>query len=160
MLHTQKIMATRKSTNHNYKNGSVVSPSLPQPTTLTPQQLEEKIAKGICYNCDSKYIKGHKCAEKKLFYIDCEEEEEKDQETSKEEDIHQELTLEKEEMNLTISCTALERITTPQTLKIEGLMISKWGSQASCLTYKNLSHFQSFKYSKVFMINQCGIKNS
>jgi len=69
-----KIMATRKHTTHNYKDGSVVAPSLPQPIRLTPQQLEEKRAKGLCYSCDSKYTKGHKCAEKKLFYIDCEEE--------------------------------------------------------------------------------------
>ena len=57
--------------------------------------------------------------EKKLFYIDCEEEEEKDKETSKEEDIHQEPNPEKEEMNLTISCKELTRISTPQTLKIK-----------------------------------------
>ena len=63
------------------------APSLSQPTRLTPQQLEEKRVKGLCYNCDSKYTKGHKCAEKKLFYIDCEEEEEKEQERSKEENI-------------------------------------------------------------------------
>ena len=81
-------MAIRKSANHNYKDGSVTGPSLPQPTRLTPQQLEEKRAKGLCYSCDRKYTKGHKCAEKKLFYIDCEEEEEKEQETSKEEDTH------------------------------------------------------------------------
>jgi len=37
-----KIMATRKYTTYNYKYGSVVSPSLPQPTRLTPQQLEVK----------------------------------------------------------------------------------------------------------------------
>ena len=55
----------RKSTPHNYKDGSVVSPSLPQPTRVTPQQLEEKREKGLCYNCDSKCTKGHKCAEKK-----------------------------------------------------------------------------------------------
>ena len=61
-----KIMATRKSTPHNYKYGSVVSPSLPQPTRVTPQQLEEKREKGLFYNCDSKCTKGHKCAEKKL----------------------------------------------------------------------------------------------
>ena len=76
-------METKKHTPHNCKGGSVVSPSLPQPTRVTPQQLEEKRAKGICYNCDNKYIKGHKYVEKKLFYIDCEEEEEKNQETSK-----------------------------------------------------------------------------
>jgi len=32
-----KIMATRNSTHHNYKDISVVSPSLPQPTRITPQ---------------------------------------------------------------------------------------------------------------------------
>ena len=48
--------------------------------------------------------------------VDCEEEEENEQE----EDIHQELTLEEEEMSLTILCNALAGITTPQTLKIEG----------------------------------------
>ena len=42
----------------------------------------------LCYSCDRKYTKGHKSAEKKLFYIDCEEEEGKEQEMSKEEDIH------------------------------------------------------------------------
>ena len=79
---------------------------------MTPQQLEEKRAKGLCDSCDRKHTKGHKCAEKKLFYI---EEEENEQE----EDIRQEPALEEEEMNLTISCNALARITTPQTLKIE-----------------------------------------
>jgi len=39
---------------------------------------------------------------------------------SKEEVIHQEQTLEKEEMNMTISCNALARIITPQTINIEG----------------------------------------
>ena len=84
---------------------------------MTPHQLEEKIEKGLCYSCDSKYTKGHKCAEKKLFYIYCEEEEENEEETSKVEDIHQEETLEEEEMSLTISCNELAGITT-QTLNI------------------------------------------
>ena len=83
---------------------------------MTPQKLEEKREKGLCYSCDRKYNKGHKCAEKKLFYIDYEEEEENEQE----EDIHQEPTLGEEEMNPTISCNAVVGITTPQTLKIEG----------------------------------------
>ena len=70
-----KIMATRKPTTHFYKEGRVATPRFQQPTRLTPQKLEEKRAKRICFSCDSKYTKGHKCAEKKLFYIDCEEEE-------------------------------------------------------------------------------------
>ena len=77
-------MVTRKPTTHIYKYGNVSTPRLPQPTRFTPQQLEEKRAKGLCYSCDRKYTKGHKCDEKKLFYIDCEEEEENEQE----EDIH------------------------------------------------------------------------
>ena len=32
-----KIMATRKPTTHNYKDESVVAPSIPQPIRLTPQ---------------------------------------------------------------------------------------------------------------------------
>eukprot|EP00253_Pinus_taeda_P025230 PITA_25230 len=83
------------------------------------------VLKGLCYNCDSKYTKGHKCAEKKLFYIDCEEEEEKEQERSKEEDILQGQSLDKEEMNPTVSCNALAGITTPQTIKIEGQIKKK-----------------------------------
>ena len=67
---------------------------------MTPQKLEEKREKGLCYNCDRKYTKGHRCVEKKLFYIDCEEEEENEQGSSKEEDIHQEPALEEEEMSL------------------------------------------------------------
>jgi len=38
----RKIMEKRNSTTHNYKYGSVATPSLPQPTRLTPQQLEKK----------------------------------------------------------------------------------------------------------------------
>ena len=112
-------MVTRKSTPHNYNNGSVVSPSLPQRTRVTPQQLEEKRKKWLCYNCDRKCTKGHKCAEKKLFYIEYKEEEEKDQETSKDEHMCQEPTLEKEEMNQTISCKALARITTPKHQRVQ-----------------------------------------
>jgi len=50
--------------------------------------LEEKRGKNLWYSCDNKYTKGYNCAENKLLYIDCEEEEEKEQETSKEEDTH------------------------------------------------------------------------
>ena len=60
-----KIMATRKPTTHIYKYGSVSTPRLPQLTIFTPQKLEQKRAKGLCYNCDSKYTKGHKCSENK-----------------------------------------------------------------------------------------------
>ena len=68
-------MATRRTTPNTFRQSNVPSANPPQPTRLTPQQLEERRAKGNCFNCDNKYSKGHKCAQKKLFYIDCEEEE-------------------------------------------------------------------------------------
>ena len=49
-----EIMETRNPTTHSYKYGRVFAPSLPQPTSFTPEQLEEKREKGLCYNCDSK----------------------------------------------------------------------------------------------------------
>jgi hypothetical protein len=62
-------MAIRRNTPNIYQENNV-------PSSKTPQQLEERKSKGLCFNCDSKYSKGHKCGEKKLFYIDCEEEQE------------------------------------------------------------------------------------
>ena len=47
-----KIMASRKPTTHIYKDGSVATTRLPQPTRLASQQLEEKRAKGLFYSCD------------------------------------------------------------------------------------------------------------
>jgi hypothetical protein len=48
--------------------------TIPQPTRLTPHQMDEIRAKRLCFNCERKYNKGHKCGEKKLFYIYYEEE--------------------------------------------------------------------------------------
>jgi hypothetical protein len=68
-------MATRRTTPNIYRENNVPSSKPPQPTRLTPQQLEEIKEKFLCFNFNNKYSKGHKCCEKKLFYIDCEEEE-------------------------------------------------------------------------------------
>jgi hypothetical protein len=75
--------------------------------------MDERRSKGICFNCDNKYSKGHKCGERKLFYIDCEEDEEKEQEMPK--GKNQETP---KEITPTISCNSLVGITTPQTLSI------------------------------------------
>jgi hypothetical protein len=113
-------MATRRTNPNSYRENNAPSSKTPQPTRLTPQQLEERKAKGLCFNCDKKYSKGHKCGEKKLFYIDYEEEEE--QEPSQYENIE---AISSEELNPTISCNALAGINTPQTLKIEGYIEKK-----------------------------------
>ena len=48
--------------------------------------MDEIISMRLCFNCDRKYSKGHKCSENKLFYIDCEEDE--DQELEPPQDIY------------------------------------------------------------------------
>jgi hypothetical protein len=79
MQNAHHIHAKNKAT-HKYSVGGRHrfgghKTTISQPTRLTPQQMDERREKGLCFNCDSKYSKGHKCGEKKLFYIDCEEEE-------------------------------------------------------------------------------------
>jgi hypothetical protein len=62
-------MATRRTNPNNYRENNVSSSKTPPPTRLTPQQLEERKEKGLSFNCDNTYSKGHKCGEKKLFYM-------------------------------------------------------------------------------------------
>jgi hypothetical protein len=78
MQNDRHIHAKNKPT-HKYNIGgrdhfSGHKTTISQPTRLTSHQMDEKREKILCFNCDSKYIKGNKCGEKKLFYIDCEEE--------------------------------------------------------------------------------------
>jgi hypothetical protein len=115
-------MATRRTNPNIYRENNAPSSKTPQPTRLTPQQLEERKEKGLCFNCDIKYSKGLKCGENKLFYIDCEEEEEQEQEPSQDENVE---AISSEELTPTISCNALVGIRTPQTLKIEGYIKNK-----------------------------------
>lgn len=35
---------------------------------LTPAELAERRKQGLCYNCDEKFVRGHRCA--RLFYIE------------------------------------------------------------------------------------------
>jgi hypothetical protein len=117
-------MATRRTNLNMYRENNAPCYKTPQPTRLTPQQLEGKKAKGLCFNCDNKYSKGHKCGEKKLFYIDCEDEEEQEheQEPSQDENVE---SISCEYLTPMILCNALVGIGTPQTLKIEGYIKKK-----------------------------------
>jgi hypothetical protein len=100
-----KNMATRRVLTNNYREHHAPSPYLTQPTKFIPQQMDERRAKGLCFNYDKKYSKGHKCGEKKEFDIDSEEEE--DQELEPSQDLELEVT------TPTISCHALANINTP-----------------------------------------------
>jgi hypothetical protein len=145
-------MATRRTNPNIYRENNAPSSKTPQPTRLTPQKLEERKEKGLCFNCDSKYSKGHKCGEKKLIYIDCEEEEEQehDQKPSQHENVE---SISSEELTLTISCNALVGISTPKTFKIEGYIKNKkviflidFGSTHNCIHYKLAKDLNCFVY--------------
>jgi hypothetical protein len=75
----EKNKTTHKSTIGAYIGSrdcfGVQNINVPQLKRLTPQQIDERREKRLCFNCENKYSKGHKCGENKLFYIDCEEEE-------------------------------------------------------------------------------------
>jgi hypothetical protein len=143
-------MATRRTNLNIYIKNNAPSSKKPQPTRLTPQQLEERKENGLCFNCDNKYSKGHKCGEKKLFYIYCEEEGEQKQEPSQDEKIE---AISSVELSPTISCNELAGISTPQTLKIEGYIKKKkviflidYGSTHNFIHYKLSKSLNCFLY--------------
>jgi hypothetical protein len=146
-------LATRRTTSNIYEENNVPSFKKSQPTRLTPQQFEERKEKGLCFNCYSNYSKGHKCGEKKLLYIDCEEEEEEkeqEKEPSQDESVEE---ISSEELTPMISCHALDGISTPQTLKIEGYIKKKkviflidYGSTHNCTHYKLAKALNFFIY--------------
>jgi hypothetical protein len=109
------VMATRRITYKTYRENIVPYSNPPQPTRLTLQQMDKRREKGICFNCDNNYSKGHKCGKNKLFYIDCEEEEAKEHEPSQTEEIGD---ISPKEITPAISYHALARISTPQLDKV------------------------------------------
>ena len=66
-------MATKRTISNTYREINVPSSNSPKPTRLSPQQMDEIIEKGLCFNCPNKHSEGHKCGENKLFYVECEE---------------------------------------------------------------------------------------
>ena len=115
----EKFLISRKKGANVEREKGYSTPYLPQPTRLTPQQIAEKKEKGLCFNCDSKYSRGHKCNDKKLFYIEGPNEEEEDEPISEEdkesgEELHDSQPI--------ISCHALSGFSAPQTLKVVGFL--------------------------------------
>ena len=51
----EEFLIPRKQGANVTKEIGYSTPSLPQPTRLTPQKIEEKRSKGLCFNCDSKF---------------------------------------------------------------------------------------------------------
>ena len=86
--------------------------------------------------------------DKKIFYIDCEEEEPKEEEASQEDVTSEEIEEDtSEEITPTIYRNALDGISTPQNLKIEGYIKKK---KVTMLIDSGSTHnFIHYKLAKV-----------
>uniref|UniRef100_A0A2N9GX58 Integrase catalytic domain-containing protein n=1 Tax=Fagus sylvatica TaxID=28930 RepID=A0A2N9GX58_FAGSY len=80
---------------------------------LTPTELKERREKGLCYNCNERFVPGHRC--KKLFVIEaCSEEEDNDSDMELEE---------LEEIETPgISLHAMRGRDGPETMRVAGLI--------------------------------------
>jgi hypothetical protein len=78
--------------------------------------------KGLCYNCDEKYFRGHKCKEQKIFMAISEEILEEDEETPSMSESPESTYItppsDPSEVEPVISLDALTRFSAPQTLKL------------------------------------------
>ena len=97
---------------------------------MTPQQLEERRVKGIFFNCDKKYNMRHKWGKIKIFYIEYDDEELKEHEPPQGDEL--------EVITATISCHALARINTPQTLNIKGYIKNEKVTVEKNIVFNNL----------------------
>jgi hypothetical protein len=60
---TYNHTTTQSSTSTQFKFARPPPPNpIPLPIKrLTPAQMQERRAQGLCYNCDEKFVPGHKC---------------------------------------------------------------------------------------------------
>ncbi|XP_042027248.1 uncharacterized protein LOC121774436 [Salvia splendens] len=78
---TVKDVAPQNSKRFNssdYRSTAHSTPLLPTPTMpavktkrlLTEEEMADKRAKGLCYGCDEKFERGHRCARKQLYLLE------------------------------------------------------------------------------------------
>ena len=138
------VMATRRTISNTSRENNVPYSNPPQLTRMKTQQMDERIENVLYFNCDHQYTKVHKCGDKILFYIDCEEEEEEnEQEPSQAKDIQD---INSKEITPAISYHALYRIST-QKLKIEGYIKKK--KVTTLIDSSSTHNFIHYKLAKV-----------
>jgi hypothetical protein len=126
---------TASTSNTNYSNNNSSTQSLPKPpipsiptqhnttTTklpirrLTPAQMQERRAQGLCYNCDKKYVVGHRCATGRYLLLILEAGEDFDHDEAQTE---QEGPINSAETYFQLSHQTLTGQFSPQTLKFQG----------------------------------------
>jgi hypothetical protein len=69
------LSETRKNSNlPPMPSSTLIRAKNPQIKKLTPEEMKDRREKGLCFNCDEKYLPGHRCA--KLFWLELQNEEE------------------------------------------------------------------------------------
>lgn len=86
---------------------------------LSPAQMQDRRAQGLCYNCDEKYVAGHRCATGRypLLIIDTDEPHEEIEVES-----DQDQPTDQQDIYFQLSPQALTGQFSPQTLKFKGLL--------------------------------------
>lgn len=112
----------------------ILNPTTPPIRKLTPAQLQEKRAQGLCYNCDEKYIPGHKCTTPKFLLLLTEEDEKPTQDPTLVEEVPND---EYQPLHFQLSSTAFMGNTSPKVFKFAGLLL---GLQVSILVDTESSH--------------------
>ena len=86
----EKNIYPKATTNRDNKHNPPITCTNCSIKRLTREEMEARRKKGLCYNCDETFVRGHQC--KKLFWIDLEEEnepyEKMEQELSPEISLH------------------------------------------------------------------------
>lgn len=110
-------------------------PPLPLPTKTGPNiptkfpikrlnqsQVQERRALGLCYNCDEKFIPGHKCGASRFLLLILDDEE-NPQDTPESAEVDEDQTLSSQpDTYFTLSPQAVSGHFSPQTLKFQGLI--------------------------------------
>ena len=104
----------------------------PAVRTLTPAQVEERRAKGLCFRCDERYTPGHRCARAtgSVMLIDGQEDVEDEVAAVEEEgtEVYPDLDHEEHEEDgipAEISLHAYSGTAAPKTLRVDGLIKKK-----------------------------------
>lgn len=120
-------------TNRVHTTPTTPSTSLPI-KKLTPAQMQERRAQGLCYNCDDKFIPGHKCSTPKFLLLLAEEDTTTLETPQPMDDIIEDNP---ETLHFQLSSQAIQGNNSPRALKFTGLI---YGLHVSVLVDTGSSH--------------------
>ena len=68
IINSKNLCSTFTTKSKLVPSGNQVPPLKIQ--RLSPEEMADRKHKGLCYNCDEKYVHDHCCREQNLFHID------------------------------------------------------------------------------------------